>query len=177
MMKNCAIFIEEVIIVKVLLFHRPINPKRYFFIFHNCIYSPTTLPASALKLILRLWIQKRRGRNFLAYPSHQAFALPFHRDKQLSQPTPIAYYIMTYAQYPHGHTFAYRYNTPWHGRFVARSSDGFKVAKFDDSKITFRKRPFSCFSMKHFVETNLQHATLAKHEIHYVLTHPSLWAG
>ena len=28
------------------------------------------------------------------------------------------------------------------GRFVAVSSDGLKVAKFDDSKITFRKRPF-----------------------------------
>ena len=86
--------------------------------------------------------KKDVGETSAAYPSHQAFALPFHRDKQLSQPTPIAYYIMTYAQYPHGHTFAYRYNTPWHGRFVARSSDGFKVAKFDDSKITFRKRPF-----------------------------------
>ena len=86
--------------------------------------------------------KKDVGETFLLIPPYQAFALPFHRDKQLSQPTPIAYYIMTYAQYPHGHTFAYRYNTPWHGRFVARSSDGFKVAKFDNSKITFRKRPF-----------------------------------
>ncbi|MBQ7422068.1 MAG: hypothetical protein IJV27_08000, partial [Prevotella sp.] len=25
----------------------------------------------------------------VAYPSHQAFALPFYRDKQLSQPTPM----------------------------------------------------------------------------------------
>ena len=35
---------------------------------------------------------KKRGRNFLAHPTHLAFALPFRRDKQLSQPTPIAYY-------------------------------------------------------------------------------------
>ena len=28
------------------------------------------------------------------------------------------------------------------GRFVAVSSNGIKVAKFDESKITFRKRPF-----------------------------------
>ena len=55
--------------------------------------------------------KKDVGETILAYPSHQAFALPFHRDKQLSQPTPIAYYIMTYALHPHGYIFAYRYNT------------------------------------------------------------------
>ena len=75
-------------------------------------------------------------------PPYQAFALPFHRDKQLSQPTPIAYYIMTYAQYPHGHIFAYRYNTPWHGRFVAISSDGFIVAKFDMIEDSVQKTSF-----------------------------------
>ena len=53
--------------------------------------------------------------------------IAFYQDKQLSQPTPIAYYIMTYAQYPHGHIFAYRYNTPWHGRFVAVSSGKSKL--------------------------------------------------
>ena len=68
--------------------------------------------------------------------------IAFYQDKQLSQPTPIAYYIMTYAQYPHGHTFAYRYNTPWHGRFVAISSDGFKVAKFDMIEDSVQKTSF-----------------------------------
>ena len=28
--------------------------------------------------------------------------------------------------------------------------------------------------MKHLVETNLQHVAFAKHEIHYVLTHPPI---
>ena len=55
--------------------------------------------------------KKDVGETFLLIPPYQAFALPFHRDKQLSQPTPIAYYIMTYTLYPRGHIFAYRYNT------------------------------------------------------------------
>ena len=71
--------------------------------------APTNFPVSALKLILWLWIQKKTWEKLsLLIPLVLAFALPIYQDKQLSQPTPIAYYIMTYALYPHGHTFAYR---------------------------------------------------------------------
>ena len=55
--------------------------------------------------------KKDVGETFLLIPRFEAFALPFHRDKQLSQPTPTAYYIVMYASCPHEHTFAYRYNT------------------------------------------------------------------
>jgi hypothetical protein len=33
--------------------------------------------------------KKDVGETSAAYPSHQAFALPLYRDKQLSQPTPL----------------------------------------------------------------------------------------
>ncbi len=33
--------------------------------------------------------KKDVGETFIAYPNRQAFALPMHRDKQLSQPTPL----------------------------------------------------------------------------------------
>ena len=54
--------------------------------------------------------KKDVGETFLLIP-RSGLRIAFYQDKQLSQPTPIAYYIMTYAQYPHGHIFAYRYNT------------------------------------------------------------------
>ena len=109
----------------------------------------------ALKFILRLWIQKRRGRNFLAYPTRQAFALPIYQDKQLSQPTPIAYYIMTYAQYPHGHIFAYRYNTPGMDASLRYLlvNQSCEVWRVEDN---VQKTSFSCFLMKYFAATNLQ---------------------
>ena len=115
------------------------------------------------------------GETFLLIP-RSGLRIAFYQDKQLSQPTPIAYYIMTYAQYPHGHIFAYRYNTLGMDaslRYLLVKSK-LRSSIVEDN---VQKTSFSCFSMKHFAEIKLQHAALAKHEIHYVLTHPSLRAG
>ena len=71
---------------------------------------PTTPPASAVNIKFGYGNKKDVGETSAAYPSHQAFALPFHRDKQLSQPTPLGI-IYNVCCRPLGlHT--YGYNTP-----------------------------------------------------------------
>lgn len=50
---------------------------------------PTTPPASAVNIKFGYGNKKDVGETSAAYPSHQAFALPLYRDKQLSQPTPL----------------------------------------------------------------------------------------
>ena len=72
--------------------------------------------------------------------------------------------------------FAYRYNTLGMDaslRYLLVKSK-LRSSIVEDN---VQKTSFSCSSMKHFVEIKLQHAALTKHEIHYVLTHPSLRAG
>ena len=54
--------------------------------------------------------KKDVGETSAAYPSHQAFALPFHRDKQLSQPTPLGIIYNVY--YRSCDLQTYGYNTP-----------------------------------------------------------------
>ena len=77
-------------------------------------------------------------------PPYQAFALPMHRDKQLSQPTPMRIIVVVCQngdpakRSPHWHTGII------HPAWTLRCEIFmciFKVAKFDDLKITFRKRP------------------------------------
>ena len=49
---------------------------------------PDALPASAVSNQIRLWKQKRRGRNFLLPIPHPGLRIAYTEDKQLSQPTP-----------------------------------------------------------------------------------------
>ena len=61
-------------------------------------------------------IKKTWEKLLVAYPNRQAFALPMYKDKQLSQPTPIAYYIIGMQQKCSPTLWdtpmAYGYNTP-----------------------------------------------------------------
>ena len=67
------------------------------------------------------------------HPGFQAFALPFYKNRQRSQPMPIGIY-RTSAKYK-------CLDKPLHGRFpVAVSSCRAKGAKFEIQKITFGKR-------------------------------------
>ncbi|MBR5481660.1 MAG: hypothetical protein IKU85_08220 [Bacteroidaceae bacterium] len=43
-------------------------------------------------------IKKDVGKTFIAYPTIQAFALPMHKDKQLSQPTPLGIIYNVYCR-------------------------------------------------------------------------------
>ena len=54
--------------------------------------------------------KKDVGETSIAYPTIQAFALPMHKDKQLSQPTPLGI-IYNVCCRPFG-LQAYGYNTP-----------------------------------------------------------------
>ena len=47
---------------------------------------PTESPASAAQII---WKEKTWEKLPVTHPTSEAFALPFYRDKQLSQPTPM----------------------------------------------------------------------------------------
>ena len=52
--------------------------------------APTTSPSFSIKV--NTWLTENKkdvGETSIAYPSRQAFALPMHIDKQLSQPTPL----------------------------------------------------------------------------------------
>ena len=119
--------------------------------------------------------KKDVGETFLLIP-RSGLRIAFYQDKQLSQPTPIAYYIMTYALYPLGHTFAYRYNTPWHGRFVAVSSGKSKL-RSSIVEDNVQKTSFFLLLNETFCRNKFTKCCILKHEIHYVLTHPSLRAG
>ena len=77
---------------------------------------------------------KRRGETSAAYPLYQAFALPMHRDKQLSQPTPMRIIVVvcrnrgSAKRSPHWHTGII------HPAWTLRCEIFlciFKVAKFD----------------------------------------------
>ena len=70
---------------------------------------PTTLPASALKVNTSVMDIKKTWEKLPCLSHYLAFALPFFRDKQLSQPTPIAYYINRYAAKVSTHTMGYTF--------------------------------------------------------------------
>ena len=53
------------------------------------LFLPTTPPASAVNNHELYGYKKDVGETSLLIPLYQAFALPMHRDKQLSQPTPM----------------------------------------------------------------------------------------
>ena len=62
-----------------------------------------------------------------------------------------------------------------HGRLVAVSSNGIKVAKFDMVEDNVQKTSFSCSSVRLGASAKLAVSdALSEHEIQYVLTHPSL---
>ena len=59
-------------------------------IFHTNVFSSLPLlPASAVNIKYSYGNKKDVGETSIAYPTIQAFALPMHKDKQLSQPTPL----------------------------------------------------------------------------------------
>ncbi len=61
------------------------------------------------------------------------------------------------------------------GRFVAVSSNGIKVAKFDMVEDNVQKTSFSCSLVRLGVGTkSTVSGALSEHGIQYVLTHPSL---
>ena len=64
------------------------------------------------------------------------------------------------------------------GRFVAVSSNGIKVAKFDMVEDNVQKTSFSCSSVRLGASTKFAMSdALSEHGIQYVLTHPSLRTG
>ena len=102
------------------------------------LFLPTTPPASAVNNHER-YGYKKTWETSAAYPSRQAFALPMHRDKQLSQPTPMRIIMIvcrnrgSAKHSPHWHTgIIHPAWTPRCEIFMCI----FKVAKFDDLKIT-----------------------------------------
>ena len=74
---------------------------RHAFIFLIILKKISCLPLPLLqRLILSLVmeIKKDVGKTFIAYPTIQAFALPMHKDKQLSQPTPLGIIYNVYCR-------------------------------------------------------------------------------
>ena len=91
--------------------------------------------------------KKDVGEHLQLVPLDQAFALPFHRDKQLSQPTPLGI-IYNVCCRPFGlHT--YGYNTPAR-TLCCEIFWWIKFAKFDIVEDNVQKRPFMLLTPARF---------------------------
>ena len=84
--------------------------------------------------------KKDVGELSAAYPTSEAFALPYYRDKQLSQPTSLGIIYKVCCQ-PENRLTTYGYNTPYVDASL-RYLLVIEVCEVSDVEDNVRKRPF-----------------------------------